>query len=89
MTLVHSLHQLCTGLESQHVNRRELKKYILVKGRWKELHPLNVKIVMIKTPKRIPSSFRDLEPLQGIYDTKGPVMTNGLWMTNRHRSPLN
>jgi hypothetical protein len=76
MTLVHSMHQLCMGLESRLVNWRQLKVYIPVKGRWKELHLLNVKTVVIKTPKCVPSSLRGLQLLQGIHNTERLLMTN-------------
>jgi hypothetical protein len=46
-----------------------LKEYILVKGWKKELHPLNVKNVVIKTPKCILSSLGCPKLLQGIRNT--------------------
>jgi hypothetical protein len=62
MTLVHSMHQLYMHLETRHVNRRQvnrrqLKQDILIKGQWKKLHPLDVKTVVIKTFKYVPSFF--------------------------------
>jgi hypothetical protein len=54
MTLVHSIHYMeWTG----RVNRRQLKQDISIKDRWKELHPLDVKTVKIKSLEYIPSSL--------------------------------
>jgi hypothetical protein len=76
-------------MKSGRIHWRQLKEYIPVKGWWKELHPLDVKSVIIETLKSVPSSLRDLGPPQEIHNTEGPVMTTmGLWLTNRRRSPL-
>jgi hypothetical protein len=69
MTLVHSVNQLCMGVESRLLNQRQLKYFIPVKGRWKELNPLNVKNVVMKSSKCISCSLRGLELLQGIHNT--------------------
>jgi hypothetical protein len=69
MMLVHSMHQLCMRMDNRFVNQRNLKEYILVKGWKKELHPLNVKNVVIKTPKCILSSLGCPKLLQGIRNT--------------------
>ena len=76
MMLVHSMHQLCMGLESGHVNQRQLKQYVSIEGWWEELYPLNVKAIVIKTPKCIPSSPIGLKPLQGIHNTQRLLITN-------------
>jgi hypothetical protein len=92
MTLVHSMHQLCMGVESRHVNQRQFKQDIPIKAWWKKLYPLNIKIFIIKTPNCIPSSLCGLKPLQGIYNTERLLMINMGWrMANqkRSRSPLN
>jgi hypothetical protein len=57
MTLVHSMHELCRGLETERVNRRQLKHDISIKFWWKELHPLDVKIIKIKIFENVPSSL--------------------------------
>jgi hypothetical protein len=57
MTLVHSMHQLCMRLETRRVNQRQLKQDIPIKGRWKELHPLDVKTIEIKSFEYVPSSL--------------------------------
>jgi hypothetical protein len=54
MTLVHSMHHMEW---TQHVNRRQLKKDIPIKGQWKELHPLNDETVEIKSFENVPSSL--------------------------------
>jgi hypothetical protein len=54
MTLVHSIHHMKW---TRRVNRRQLKQDKPIKGRWKELHPLDVKIVEIKSFEYVPSSF--------------------------------
>jgi hypothetical protein len=78
------------GVESRIAKWRKLKEYIPVKGRWKELHPLNDKNIVINTPKYVPSSLRGSELLQGIHKIKRLLMTNvGWWMTNCSRSSLN
>jgi hypothetical protein len=54
MMLVHSMHHMeCT----RRVNQRQLKQDIPIKGRWKELHPLDVKSIEIKSFEYVPSSF--------------------------------
>ena len=40
-----------------------------IKGWWKEVHLADVKIVIIETPKSIPSTFRDLGPLWKFHNT--------------------
>jgi hypothetical protein len=57
MALVHSMHELCMHLETRRVNRRQLKQDIPIKGWWKELHPLDVKTVEIKSFEYVPSSL--------------------------------
>jgi hypothetical protein len=46
MPLVHSMHHMKW---TRRVNRRQLKQDIPIKGWWKELHPLDVKTVKIKS----------------------------------------
>ena len=55
MMLFHYMYQLCMRLETRYVNRKQLKQDIPIQGRWKILHPLNVKIVVIKSFKYVPS----------------------------------
>jgi hypothetical protein len=54
MTLIHSMHHMEW---TRHVNQRQLKQDIPIKGRWKELHPLDVKTVVIKSFECVPSSL--------------------------------
>jgi hypothetical protein len=90
MMLVHSMHQLCMGVESRLINWRQLKEYIPNKGWLKELQTLHVKNDVIKTLKCVPSSLRGPDLLQGIHNIERLLMTNvGRWKTNRSRSLLN
>jgi hypothetical protein len=54
MMLVHSMHHMEW---TRRVNQRQLKQDIPIKGRWKELHPLDVKSIEIKSFEYVPSSF--------------------------------
>jgi hypothetical protein len=45
MTLVHSMHQPSMGVENRPFN-------------WRQLHPLHVQNIIIKTPECVPSTLR-------------------------------
>jgi hypothetical protein len=76
VTLIHSMHQLCIGLQIQHVNRRQLEENIAIKDRWKELHPLDVKTVKIKCFEYVPNTLYIPNSFQGIGNTKSILITN-------------
>ena len=67
MVLVHSMYNM---RYTRHVNQRQFKEDIPIKGRRKELHPLDDKSVKIKCLKNIFNSLYSPNPLQGIYNTK-------------------
>ena len=72
MALVHFMHHMrCT----QRINWRQFKEDIPIKGRRKELHPLNDKSVKIECLKNVPNSLYSPNPLQIIYNTTIFLMT--------------